>query len=200
MPEEIKTQDAEPEDQWLSDILQAIHRARRRSKGYASFFDWPDKPIKELGIVRDLLDSIETDGGNHGIVKVHHHRPDPPDCVGTSANGERTAFEVTEFVDEKAIVRNKRGENVLKEWGKRELTLKINSIVKNKDSKAYHGGPYSKLALVIHTDEPLLSDIGCNEILREQKFGPCQRITDIWLLFSYVPGRQSYPYLRLSIG
>ena len=90
MPEEIKTQDAEPEDQWLSDILQAIHRARRRSKGYASFFDWPDKPIKELGIVRDLLDSIETDGGNHGIVKLHHHRPDPPDCVGTSANGERT--------------------------------------------------------------------------------------------------------------
>ncbi len=183
---------------WESEIIDAIRDARTKRKGYASFFDWPDKPVKEHGVVCDLLESIEAEGGHHGILKLRSHQPDPPDCVGTAASGERIAFEVTELVDQDTIKRNRRGENVWKEWTQDELLLKIEGIVRRKDSKTLHGGPYSKVVLVIHTDEPLLRQMPLGEILRDQKLFPCQKITDAYLLLSYQPGRESYPFFRLE--
>jgi hypothetical protein len=57
----------------MSDMVE-----KRRC--YAAFFDWPDKKVKELGIVKTLLASLEVEGS------CPFHSPaasekDPPDCV-----------------------------------------------------------------------------------------------------------------------
>ena len=44
--------------------------AKRKEKGYASFFDWPDKSVKERGIVCDLLDSIKAGSRCYNIKTV----------------------------------------------------------------------------------------------------------------------------------
>ena len=181
-----------------NQIFKKMMNARQKSKGYASFWDWPEKPTKERGIVCDLLEAIEADGGQHGIVEVRPYKSDPPDCIGLTNDGQLVAFEVTELVDRETIARNKHGQCVWQEWSSSELTATIRQIVKKKDSKHFHGGPYSKMFLVIHTDEPLLRHADCEVILRGQNFGPCKQITDVYLLFSFVPGRESYPFLRLK--
>ena len=35
----------------------------RKQRGYADFFDWPDKPLKEWGIVQGFCEGLERDGG-----------------------------------------------------------------------------------------------------------------------------------------
>ena len=69
-------------------IAEMIWHLEGKCKVYASYWDWPDKELKERGIVCDLLEAIEVSGEHHGIVSVRANRPDPPDCVGTKTNGE----------------------------------------------------------------------------------------------------------------
>src|SRR5258708_1850155 len=156
--------DAVPWQALDSRILASALSALGKRKGYASFWDSPDKGTKERGIVCDLLASIEGKGGRHGIVSIRKNRRDPPDCVGTGENNEIVAFEVTELVDEETIRRNKKGQRsnqrkclcAFKEWTADALIEKIRNILKAKDEKRFHGGPYSRIVLIIHTDEPLL--------------------------------------------
>lgn len=115
---------------------------------------------------------------------------DPPDCIGTTASGEHVAFEVTEFVDQETVKLNKAGKHAFKQWLPDELITKLQEKITAKDSKEFHGGPYSKVMLVIHTDEPLLSHVDCEKILRGKKFGPCKKIDDAYLIFSDVLGRE----------
>ncbi|MGD0208562.1 MAG: hypothetical protein ABSC89_13255 [Verrucomicrobiota bacterium] len=181
-----------------SNIVETLLRA---SKGYASLRDWPDKKSKERGIVYDLLKSIKAEGGHHDILHVRTNKPDPPDCVGTVANGELVAFEVTELVDQKTVERNRLGQRAQKRWTPNELVAKVQEIIQGKDSKQFHGGPYSKVVLVIHTDEPRLRRFDdCKAILHNQKLGRCKQITDAYLLGSFVPRRKFYPFLRLQIS
>jgi hypothetical protein len=182
-----------------SDILPRILEAQKKQKGYATFFDWPNKATKEKGIVRDLLEAIEAKGAQHSFVKLRSNPTDPPDCVGVMESGELVGFEVTELVDLETVKMNRRGRRVKKEWTSIELLTKLKEIVGKKDSKNYYGGPYSKIILVIHTDEPLVRAMDCDSILRGQIAGRCKQITDCYLLLSYNPGLKSYPYFKLEI-
>jgi len=181
------------------DELNYLREAFRKSKNYASLWDWPDKRIKERGIVCDLLESILRVSGRREIKKVHSSEVDPPDCIGTAVNGGFVAFEVTELVDQKTVELNKTGKSVFKQWSPDELTTKLQEKIATKDLKEFHGGPFSKVVLVIHTDEPLLSHADCEKILRGKKFGPCKKITDIYIIFSDVLGREFYPFIQLDM-
>ena len=62
---------------------------------YAPFFEWFDKGRKELGVVEELLESLNREG------RVHFHSPrlqmpDPPDCVCVNRSGSQVALEVAE--------------------------------------------------------------------------------------------------------
>ena len=183
-----------------SNILPKILEERQKRKGYASFFDWSDKAIKEKGVVRDLLEAIEANEGHNAIVTIRSNRSDPPDCVGTTIHGECIGFEITELVDLETVKMNRRGFRCRKEWTPNGLLAKIREIVRKKDAKNYHGGPYSKIVLVIFTDEPLVRSADCASILRNQVLGRCRNITDCYLLLSYQPGLKSYPYFRVEIS
>jgi hypothetical protein len=181
------------------DILPRILDARKKRKGYASFFDWPNKATKEKGIVCDLLEAIVAQGEQHDIIEVKSNPDDPPDCVGVMKNGELVGFEATELVDQDTVDKNQQGGQVWKNWTPNELLAKLKEIVRNKDSKIYHGGPYSNIILVIHTDEPLLHYSSCNNLLREQNFGACRRISEVYLLYSVDPALNFCPFLSLKI-
>ena len=183
-----------------AEIVPKIVEALKKQKGYASFFDWPNKATKEKGIVRDLLKAMEAKGEYHGVVKLKSNKPDPPDCVGVVENGELVGFEVTELVDQETVRKNRQGKRTRKKWTPNELLAKLREIVREKDSKKYHGGSYSKIILVIHTDEPFVRSADCDSILRGQLVGQCRQITDGYLLLSYKPRRKSYPYFKLELG
>jgi hypothetical protein len=109
-----------------SDILMKLGNPIKRRKRYASFWwNFPDKPTKERGIICDLLEAIEAEGGHHGIVKVRKNSPDPPDCIGIVANGELVAFEARELVDQETVKRNEQGQRVWKEWTASGLIEKV---------------------------------------------------------------------------
>lgn len=193
-----------PEDETWQE-LQLKFQAKawsetKKIKKYASFRDWSEKAVKERRIVCDLLEAIEARCERHKVVKVKSVRFDPPDCIGRLLNGEFVGFEVTELVDQKTIEINRRGRRVWKEWTRRELLAKLRKIVRNKDSKIYHGGPYTSIILVIHTDEPLLRPTDFDSVLCDQAIFHCKQITDAYLLLSYNPGLKSYPYFKLKIA
>jgi hypothetical protein len=182
------------------DILPLILNARKKRKGYATFFDWPNKATKEKGVVRALLDAMDAKGESHGIAHLKTSPVDPPDCIGVLTNGELVGFEVTELVDQKTVEMNPRGRGAWKEWPSSELIEKLKQIARKKDSKHFQGGPYSKIVLVIHTDEPMVRSADCDSILRGQVFGRCRQITEVYLLLSYAPGLKAYPYFRLEVA
>ena len=68
---------------------------------YAPFFEWFDKGRKELGVVEELIASLNR------IKQEQFHTPqlcdpDPPDCICLNESGEVVAIEVSEVVCEDA--------------------------------------------------------------------------------------------------
>jgi hypothetical protein len=176
-----------------------IREAAPKEKGYASFRDWPDKSVKERAVVGDLLCAIKAEEGQHGLLTLNVNETDPPDCIGIGLHGERVGFEVTELVDQATVERNLQGRSEWKEWGQQEFLAKLQSILNEKDRKQLRGRPYDKFVVVVHTDEPLLPHSECASMLNGHRFGPYQQINEAFLLFSYEPGRSSYPYIRLKL-
>ena len=200
-----------------AERLEKIRQAHRR--GYATHFEWPDKPLKELGVVREWLRSMESRG------EAAYSNPisalnDPPDCVVLDREGREVAVEVTEFVSSRAIETNqgRRWEDqVYRNWRPNEVSTKIDDIIQNKDGKTFKGGPYAKKILLIFTDEDTLVSrrFEYAKGLPELSFGPVEQIDEAYLLFSYV-GRvlpyyqqdnpsydpefdEGYPYIKLPL-
>lgn len=174
------------------ELLEIIGKERK----YAGFFDWPDKPLKERGVVLDLLESMGYSKSN----PVRNLRPadqDPPDIVG-DVSEHLVGFEVTELVDEAAARLNAQGHDVWRSWEKADVLQHIQQILKVKDSKTYCGGPYKRLALVIHTDEPLIDPRDFVAVIEEHRFVKPEKITEAYVLFSYEPGTQGYPVVKLA--
>jgi hypothetical protein len=162
-----------------------------RMKQYAAFFEWHDRPRKELGIVERLVES--------GIVSWRSPQsfsPDPPDCTCVNDAGDAVGVEVVELVSAEAAALNAKGERAMRWWDPGDVTFHVAELLHRKDSKTYHGGPYGELAVCIFTDEPLLIQSEARAELEAAKFGPFKQLTSAYLLFSYVPG-QGYPVVRL---
>jgi hypothetical protein len=166
------------------DLITAAMKKRRK---YASFYEWPDKQIKELGIVQELLQSLAAQGFDLRDPQVH--QPDPPDCVCTDGVGNRVALELVELVSQEAIEGNAKGENVYCWWEPGDIRAEVAKLLNRKDAKKFNGGPYSDIAVVIHTDEPALTADEAREALTACTFGPFTQVTRAFLLFSYRPGK-----------
>lgn len=169
------------------------------TRGYASFFEWPDRQRKELGIVEELIATL----GRQGASPFHSpqvFQPDPPDCTAVTSIGESIAIEVTELVSEEAARRNAQGHAVSRQWQAGDLATQVRAQLLKKDSKSLNGGPYARFAVVLFTDEPLLLFEYSERALSEQFFGPFVQIGEAYLLFSYCPRRQLYPALRLRLA
>jgi len=138
---------------------KSLKQILQEQRKYASFFEWPDKQIKECGVVQSLLESME----NQGVFRFAALKPGPhpnnaPDCVAEEVNGGTVAIEVTEFVSRKAIEMNQKGKNVYYYWKPDEVVNEVKNIIAKKDNVEYVGGPYSKVILVIHSREISLAN------------------------------------------
>lgn len=176
----------------LKEILQ-------EQRKYASFFEWPDKQMKEYGVVQTFLESME----NQGVVEFTGLRLGPhpnkaPDCIADAITGGVVAIEVTEFVSRKAIEMNQKGNKVYRDWKPDEVINEVKKIIIQKDQVTYFGGPYSKTVLVIHTDEIVLDHETYTKVLSVPSFNT-QTIDEAFFLFSYRPQVKTYPYVKLKI-
>ena len=176
------------------EIIALALKDRRK---YASFFEWPNKQVKELGIVQDFVEELS----RHGLVwrDARVYQPDPPDCVCFDENGNIIALEVVELVSREAIERNQRGEDVLCIWTPQDIKSGIDSILSGKDRKTFNGGPYAEIAVVIHTDEPLMILEEVKDALAGFTFGPFDNVTKAFLTFSYMPGK-GYQVLEIPVS
>jgi len=177
-------------------LKQILHEQRK----YAHFFEWPDKQLKERGVVECLLEGMQF----NGLIPFSSLRVGPspnqaPDCIAENNTGETVAIEVTEFVSSKAIEMNQRGKDVYRNWKPDEVVNELQNIITKKDEVKYFGGPYSKIVLVIHTDELVLDHEAYSTILSEAKF-EAQNIAEVYFLFSYRPQVETYSYVRLKVA
>lgn len=165
---------------------------------YAAFFEWRDKCQKELGIVEELIVTLNAIS-NLGLHSPLSFSPDPPDCICLNASGQRVALEVAEVVCEEATRRNAQGDAVYREWRRGELTAHVAEKLTEKDQKTFRGGPYGSIICCLFTDEPALEFDVARQELHAARFGPFSNLTAAYLLFSYQPATQSYPAIELRL-
>ena len=171
---------------------------RRFKRKYAHFFDWHYKPRKELGILDDLLATMTL------RKEDFFHSPDvfkndPPDCTLLDRNNNLIAVEIRELVSEEAVRNAEQGNFAWKFWKPEDVIREIDSILKEKDNKDYHGGPYQKVIVVIHTDEYTMNYETYIGGLESVVFSGYKQVDEAYLLFSFDPAEECCPYIKLNI-
>jgi hypothetical protein len=169
----------------------------KKHRTYASFYEWPEKRVKELGVANELVESLATHGIDYRDVRLHE--PDPPDCVCVDGVGRSVALELVELVSRQAIEANQRGENVYRWWEPEDIRNEVSALLSRKDAKVFSGGPYAEIAVVIFTDEPALTADEARRALIGLTFGPFTQLTRAFLMFSYMPGK-GHEVLQLSVA
>jgi hypothetical protein len=88
---------------------------------------------------------------------------------------------------------------VYRSWQAGELLSQVAHVLNGKDAKTFHGGPYQAIIACLFTDEPALTVTQATAELSGQLFGPFTQLTAAYLLFSYDPGSQTYPVVKLGV-
>ncbi|WP_157158302.1 hypothetical protein [Delftia sp. Cs1-4] len=188
----------------MDDVDSQIIEALQRSRGYAGFFDWPlDRDIAELGVVQSLIKSLEEKGVLFfRDIAIRGRGNDPPDLEAKNFQGQRLAIEVTELVEPLAICENKKNPGrVYAEWPCQAFLSRIAELLGGKNSRflSLKGGPYpAGYIVVIHTDEPFLTNMTVSNYLAEASFAGMDYINKAYLLLSYSPG-VGYPVFELKL-
>lgn len=182
----------------FKERIRELIKSRRK---YASFFEWfkREKNTKEIGVTNILLENIAK-CGEIPFHKLQISRKDPPDVIAETLEGKPVGIEVCELVDEEAIRRSERGEEVFRYWKNKELIDKIQEIIDRKGAKEFYGGLFEKIYLLIHTDEHLLDYGTFKDCLSEHEFKKPLEIDTIFLLFSYSPELGCFPYIQLKLS
>jgi hypothetical protein len=184
-----------------SQETRLLREAIKKQRGYADFFGWPERSVMERGIVDELFSALHRDL-SMSFSKLRSREPgqDPPDCEAVDSAGALVGIEVTELVDAGAIHEaRKRNPSHWADWSRASLVAAIHERILTKGQASPKGGPYQRYLLVIHTDEPVLSHGFVKQSLAGHSFTNAGILTEAWLLLSYDPGSQSYPYLRLPL-
>jgi hypothetical protein len=196
MMDEIPDERTKPFDR--GKVGLALLEAIAKRRGYADHFDWHEKSAKEWGIVQTFKEELERDHGPLITSGVQHPGGGenlPPDYQLTTHTGERWAIEITELVNQKAVERTKRGQDVVALWPDDELIAKFRAIVSRKDKPKNVKG-YDRYLLLVHVDESMLPAERLSAVLGAVTF-ETHLINEIYVLVSYDPSTQRYPMLKL---
>ena len=183
-------------------ILHLLRESNRRDRGYASFFEWPDKEQKEVGIALDLFESLSAkEGLECRKLAPRGSGNDPPDCEALDPEGRRLGIEVTELVDGSAIGRRKAGEAFhTASWDRDKFLRFVDERFTAKDiPSGVQGGPYDQYWLLIHCDEPELPFERIGQFLDGIPARSTRLIDQAFLLLSYSRGHNGYPYFRIGV-
>jgi len=158
------------------------------------------KRRNELFVIEKLFESMEIVG------EPLYHSPqilmeDPPDCIAKDECDSLVAFEVTELVDEASVALAAKNKRRIKFWESNELIGRISDMLMDKDSVDYNHTDYSKVILVIFTDEPTLRYKNYIKSLSIHQFPKMKQIDEAYFLFSFDPyERERCPFTRLRLG
>lgn len=191
------TEVGHPPGRVVDSFRRIANVLRRQKRRYASFFEWPDRRVKEKGVASDWLASLAA-GGDRRLSNVRPSTADWPDCEVDDALGRAIAIEITEFVDREALERNIRGEAIYRLWEASNIISFLEEIIRGKDLKCSHGGLFHRVVLVIHADEPELRVEDFRAVLAGRVFC-ASNIDEAYLLLSYDPRHEIYPHIRLSL-
>lgn len=186
----------------MDEVGKSLLEAVAKRRGYAGFFDWPEKSLKEWGIVQTFREEIERERGpliasGKQLPGGHEHLP--PDYQLTTHSGEEWGIEVTELVEQKAIEQTKRGVDVFAYWPDEALQAKFTDIVGGKDrANNVSGGPFDRYVLLVHVDECMLPADRLSAVLGAMTFRT-QLIDEIYILVSYDPAIARYPLVKINV-
>jgi len=188
------------EDIDWDEVVAAMKKSREIPRKYASYFQWHNREIMELGICKHLATFFHREG--LGEVTAYKLGEDPPDCIIT-IDGQDVAVEITELVDSNAIKEQVKY-NVAypdgTEWNRDNLAEKINEILEKKDSPSNGDAlreKYPRYLLLIHVDEPELMHPDFERLFDVSLLNTTSLIDEAYIVFSYDPRVQVCPVKRL---
>jgi hypothetical protein len=175
------------------DELRKALKLKSRNAG-RDYWYWKDKPLMELGAVRDILVAAGCK-----VEELTSRTDDPPDCEAL-IDGQRCGIEATELVHEKALALTLRTkQELLYVWDKDSLRQELQARIIRKDRPdKVKGGPYQRYILVIFTDEFFLDRSAVEHYLDGASFR-VKFISDVFLGLSYDPKIGRCPVLKLSL-
>ncbi len=186
-----------------AEIAKRMREAREKSRGYASFFGWaPNRDLEEYGPVRELsLAATALGQPLFDRIRIRGRGNDPPDLEAQDPKGQRVAIEVTELVDGNAIKAYKSGRTYdWAEWNQPKFLHELGRRVDDKATRhrALKDGPYpGGYVIVVFTDEPELNRDAVSAFLEGQRFSTLGADISAYLVLSYDPQIEGYPFFRL---
>ncbi len=181
------------------ELLEHLRRQANQERKHATFFSWHDrsaagKGIAEAGAVKALFEAMASHG-QHDYSNARPSNDSWPDCIADDQNGAAIAFEVTELVDEAALP-----DGIARPWPMATVGDRLQDIVSTKDQKSFGGGKYREVVLLIHTDELYADPDAVTAFLKSETFTvPHGILTRAFLLFSYDPKRNGYPFVEMRL-
>ncbi len=183
------------------DVLGEMRRFINLPRQHASYFNWHDRQQKEKDIVQYFL---EHQGEAHFFTEFEMtpEGEDPPDAWVCASEGERTALEITELVNQSAIHAQVRCSTTYskerEKWSNSQYFQdKVNRCVTEKDEKCkklFADG--HTVHLLLHSDEMYVDAFYSQHLASGFKLIGT-RFQSVWLLLSYTPGKGK-PLVRLT--
>jgi hypothetical protein len=177
--------------------LKALAALIARQRQYAGFFAFGDKQATERTVAQELTVALRMAGFEDLPTFVGADR-DPPDLVGETTFGGKVGIEITEAVSQDAVEANAQSRAVYRHWQTGEFAQLLSRRISEKDAKVFHGGPFERLILCIHTDEPEITHERAMSEAAKIETMRLHQIHAVYLLLSYDPTSQRYPVVRLT--
>jgi hypothetical protein len=172
-------------------MVKAPMRARKRTtRGWQDYWDWNDKPVKECGAVRDVLEAAKVK-----FTGLRRCEDDPPDCEAF-IDDQRSGIEHSELVCQKNLEVNIRGvrrraanappklTGPAAEWPREFLLAAIQARIDAKDVSRKL--KYERYVLVLVTAEMFLYRAHVEECLAGAQF-KSRFLTDVYFGLAYHP-------------
>lgn len=179
---------------------QAFHPKLLKTRGYADFFEFYDKNIKERGIAEEFMEALckslcleITD------VKQHPNGENKAPDIEFTFGAEKWGVELTELVDQTAIEQVQKGTLSVANWSEAHLAECIKRRIDAKGKVNWGGDDaYDCYVLLLHTDEPQITEQRLEDVLQQCTFGT-KLIDRAFVLMSYDPTKSEYPLLSINI-
>jgi len=188
------------------EIGRAIREAAKKSRGYASYFDWRlDRDLEEWGVAQCVRGSREAQGlpFYYSHLRVRGRSNDPPDCEACDAASRRVAVEITELVSEDATKAYQAGRIYdFGVWDRATFLSELSERITRKDKNFYRlkDAPYDGgYELIVFTDEPMLGRETVEGYLSGHVFDRTAHLSRVLLLLGYDPGIQRCPLYELDV-